>query len=245
MTDYRRFTLAIVKVYFVLLRCGEQVTGYSPAQRLRFVGHDRQTTRLLQPPRQVLLVNTGLARELPGAHRVSASEPLDQLLLKPTENGLVITSSSPRPTGFKVKRRDNYPGTGADAKVMPPRPGRRHEEENDLSRARGARRCDPSALHRAPSKVSSTATAVHGTRDGLELPTPCALERLGHRVAFMTSRRRRPQVSWLRSPRSVKIGLPSASGNAERRHRSPLIPVLARSGQHILFNGRALDERTS
>ena len=90
MTDYRRFTLAIVKVYFVLLRCGEQVTGYSPAQRLRFVGHDRQTTRLLQPARQVLLPNPGLPRQLQCTHRVLSGKPLNPLLLESYRNGLLM-----------------------------------------------------------------------------------------------------------------------------------------------------------
>ena len=49
---------------------------------LRFIGHDRQATRLLQPARQVLLPDPGLPSQLQCTHCVVAGEPLDHLLFK-------------------------------------------------------------------------------------------------------------------------------------------------------------------
>ena len=42
-------------------------------------------------------------------------EPLDHLVLKASEYGLVMSSSTSRPERFKFERRDNYPGTGGVA----------------------------------------------------------------------------------------------------------------------------------
>src|SRR5215831_10988428 len=49
---------------------------------LRFIGHDRQATRLLQPARQVLLPDPCLPSQLRCTYCVVAGEPLDHLLLE-------------------------------------------------------------------------------------------------------------------------------------------------------------------
>ena len=49
---------------------------------LRLVGHDRQSTRLVEPPRQVLLSDACLSSQLRCTHCVLSSEPMDHLLLE-------------------------------------------------------------------------------------------------------------------------------------------------------------------
>src|SRR5690348_4915619 len=68
------------------------------ARTLGFVvGHDRQTTRLLQPARQILLPNPGLPRQLQCTHRAFSGQPLNHLLFESYRKRLahVIVAFSP------------------------------------------------------------------------------------------------------------------------------------------------------
>jgi hypothetical protein len=80
---------------FALQKCGQLGTGQAtcrcqdsdlvlnrPLASGSLRRHQRQRTRLLQPPRERLLPEAGLARELPGTHRIVARQARHHLLLK-------------------------------------------------------------------------------------------------------------------------------------------------------------------
>ena len=84
----------------------------------RFVGHDRQTTRLLQPARQ-FAAELRSPETLKCADRILSGKPRDHLVLESHRKRLAHVVVASSPSGLKYKRRDNYAGAGGRYEPLP------------------------------------------------------------------------------------------------------------------------------